>query len=28
VVYVEEPKLRSTFGEDFDRYCRRVPRWI
>jgi protein-S-isoprenylcysteine O-methyltransferase Ste14 len=28
VVYVEEPELRRRFGEDYDAYCRRVPRWL
>lgn len=28
VVLYEEPALRRTFGEEFDAYCRRVPRWL
>lgn len=24
----EEPRLRSRFGDDYERYLRRVPRWI
>ena len=28
VVYVEEPELRARFGESFEDYCRRVPRWF
>ena len=28
VVYVEEPELRSRFGEDYEDYCARVPRWL
>lgn len=28
VVLYEEPTLRGTFGEEFDAYCRRVPRWV
>jgi protein-S-isoprenylcysteine O-methyltransferase Ste14 len=24
----EEPTLRSKFGDDYDDYCRRVPRWL
>jgi len=28
VVHVEEPELRERFGEDYDQYCRRVPRWL
>jgi len=28
VVYVEEPELRERFGESYQDYCRRVPRWL
>lgn len=28
VVRVEEPGLRKRFGDDYDAYCARVPRWI
>jgi protein-S-isoprenylcysteine O-methyltransferase Ste14 len=28
VLLYEEPKLRTTFGEDYVRFCRNVPRWI
>jgi protein-S-isoprenylcysteine O-methyltransferase Ste14 len=28
VVNVEEPELRERFGEAYDRYCERVPRWL
>jgi len=28
VVYIEEPELRERFGEQYEVYCRRVPRWI
>ena len=28
VVYVEEPELRERFGESYQAYCRRVPRWL
>ncbi len=28
VVYYEEPVLRQSFGEGFEKYCRVVPRWI
>jgi protein-S-isoprenylcysteine O-methyltransferase Ste14 len=28
VVSYEEPTLRRTFGQEFEAYCRRVPRWI
>jgi protein-S-isoprenylcysteine O-methyltransferase Ste14 len=28
VTRVEEPELRERFGEQFEAYCRRVPRWL
>jgi len=28
VVLYEEPTLRQRFGSEYDRYCRRVPRWF
>lgn len=28
VVLYEEPTLRRQFGEEYDSYCRQVPRWI
>lgn len=28
VVFYEEPTLRRKFGESYDRYRRRVPRWM
>ena len=28
VVRVEEPELRDRFGEQYEAYCRRVPRWF
>jgi protein-S-isoprenylcysteine O-methyltransferase Ste14 len=28
VVGYEEPTLRRTFGADYERYCREVPRWL
>ncbi|NIM51528.1 MAG: isoprenylcysteine carboxylmethyltransferase family protein [Gemmatimonadales bacterium] len=28
VVFYEEPALRRKFGESYERYRRRVPRWI
>jgi protein-S-isoprenylcysteine O-methyltransferase Ste14 len=28
VVFYEEPHLRRTFGEPYERYCRGVRRWI
>ena len=27
VVLYEEPTLRRQFGDDYEDYCRRVPRW-
>jgi protein-S-isoprenylcysteine O-methyltransferase Ste14 len=26
--WVEEPELRKRFGEAYERYCERVPRWL
>ncbi|HMD37250.1 MAG TPA: isoprenylcysteine carboxylmethyltransferase family protein [Vicinamibacterales bacterium] len=28
VLLYEEPTLRGKFGEEYERYCRTVPRWI
>ena len=28
VVYIEEPELRDRFGEQYEAYCRGVPRWL
>ncbi len=28
VMFYEEPTLRRLFGEQYNEYCRRVPRWI
>ena len=28
VVWYEEPALRRRFGDEYERYCRRVARWI
>jgi protein-S-isoprenylcysteine O-methyltransferase Ste14 len=28
VMLYEEPKLRTTYGAEYDAFCRRVPRWI
>lgn len=28
VLAYEEPTLRATFGEEYQRYCANVPRWI
>jgi protein-S-isoprenylcysteine O-methyltransferase Ste14 len=25
--FYEEPALRATFGEEYERFCRKVPRW-
>jgi protein-S-isoprenylcysteine O-methyltransferase Ste14 len=27
VVKIEEPRLVERFGDDYEQYCRRVPRW-
>ncbi len=27
VVFYEEPTLRKKFGEEYDQFCRNVPRW-
>lgn len=27
VVYYEEPRLRAKFGQGYDEYCQKVPRW-
>jgi protein-S-isoprenylcysteine O-methyltransferase Ste14 len=27
LVKIEEPELRARFGAEYERYCRRVPRW-
>ncbi len=27
-VLVEEPQLRKRFGEPYEEYCQKVPRWI
>jgi protein-S-isoprenylcysteine O-methyltransferase Ste14 len=27
VVVYEEPTLRRIFGDEYEAYCRRVPRW-
>lgn len=27
-IYIEEPELRERFGEQYDVYCRQVPRWL
>ena len=24
----EEPYMRAQFGEEYDKYCRKVPRWV
>jgi protein-S-isoprenylcysteine O-methyltransferase Ste14 len=28
VLLFEEPALRRKFGEEYEEYCRRVPRWL
>ena len=28
VLLYEEPTLRASFGDEYDDYCRRVPRWL
>jgi protein-S-isoprenylcysteine O-methyltransferase Ste14 len=28
VVGYEEPKLRATFGDEYDAFCANVPRWL
>ena len=28
VRFAEEPFLRAQFGEEYDKYCRKVPRWF
>jgi protein-S-isoprenylcysteine O-methyltransferase Ste14 len=28
VLLYEEPTLKSKFGEEYEQYCGRVPRWI
>jgi protein-S-isoprenylcysteine O-methyltransferase Ste14 len=28
VILYEEPALRRKFGESYERYCRRVGRWL
>ena len=28
VIWLEEPLLRRRFGDDYDQYCRTVPRWL
>ena len=28
VLGYEEPKLRSTFGDEYREFCRNVPRWV
>jgi len=28
VLLFEEPGLRRTFGDEYEEYCRRVPRWL
>ena len=28
VLACEEPKLRTTYGREYDDFCAQVPRWI
>ncbi|MGH9776367.1 MAG: methyltransferase family protein [Candidatus Acidiferrales bacterium] len=28
VLFYEEPTLRRKFGEEYEEYCRNVPRWV
>jgi protein-S-isoprenylcysteine O-methyltransferase Ste14 len=28
VVFLEEPHLRATRGDEYERYCRQSPRWL
>ena len=28
VLFYEEPTLRAKFGDDYEEYCRNVPRWL
>jgi len=28
VVFLEEPHLRATRGDEYERYCRQAPRWL
>jgi len=28
VLVYEEPKMRSTFGQEYRDFCANVPRWI
>lgn len=28
VFFYEEPTLRHTFGDEYERYCQAVPRWL
>jgi protein-S-isoprenylcysteine O-methyltransferase Ste14 len=28
VLSYEEPKMRKTYGAEYEAYCARVPRWI
>jgi protein-S-isoprenylcysteine O-methyltransferase Ste14 len=28
VLFYEEPTLRRLFGEQYEEYCRKVPRWV
>ena len=28
ITLIEEPILRNTFGQEYEEYCKRVPRWL
>lgn len=28
ITLIEEPVLKNTFGQDYEKYCQKVPRWI
>ena len=28
ITLIEEPILRNTFGQEYEEYCKEVPRWI
>jgi len=28
ITLIEEPILRNTFGQEYEEYCKKVPRWI
>lgn len=28
ITFIEEPILRNTFGQEYEEYCKKVPRWL